>query len=82
MARAGAGGKPVIISAPDGYGAVFDTKSLDSREWILAHKMNGQPLGIGGRGPMRLAYETGAKPANAEEEAKWLWSVFYIEVGK
>ncbi|MCP5081503.1 MAG: molybdopterin-dependent oxidoreductase [Alphaproteobacteria bacterium] len=81
LARAGAGAKPVTIFALDGYGAAFDTKLLDSREWILAHTMNGQPLGIGGRGPLWLAYETGAKPASAEEEAKWVWSVFYIEVG-
>ncbi len=82
LAHAGADAKPVTIFALDGYGAVFDAKLLDSREWILAHTMNGQPLGIGGRGPLWLAHETGAKPASADEEAKWVWSVFYIEVGK
>ena len=81
LALAGAEAKPVTIFALDGYGAAFDTKTLDSRKWILAHTMNGQPLGIGGRGPLWLAYETGTAPVSAEEEAKWVWSVFFIEVG-
>lgn len=82
LALAGANTKHVTIFALDGYGAAFDANLLSSREWVLAHTMNGRPLAIGGRGPLWLAYETGEKPASAEEEAKWVWSVFYIEVGK
>ena len=82
LGLAGAGGKPVTVFALDGYGAAFDAKLLDSREWVLAHTLNGRPLGIGGRGPLWLAHETGAQPASAEVEAKWVWSVFYIEVGE
>ncbi len=81
LAKAGAGAKPVTVFALDGYGARFDAKQLDGRDWILAHTLNGRRLGIGGRGPLWLAYESGAAPVSADEEAKWVWSVFYIEVG-
>ena len=80
LALAGAEGKPVAIFALDGYGAQFDVKSLSARDWVLAHSLNGRRLSLGGRGPLWLAYETGDKPATTEEEAKWVWSVFYIEV--
>ena len=82
LQKAGAGGKPVTLFALDGYGAEFDVNLLDSRDWILAHTLNGRPLGIGGRGPLWLARNTGNTPAGADEEAKWVWSVFFIEVGE
>ncbi|MEM8689974.1 MAG: hypothetical protein AAGF81_21805 [Pseudomonadota bacterium] len=80
LALAGAQGKPVTVFALDGYGAEFDVKSLKANNWVLAHSLNGRRLSVGGRGPLWLAYETGDKPATTEEEAKWVWSVFYIEV--
>ena len=80
LALAGANDKPVTIFALDGYGAQFDVAALNSREWVLAHSLDGRRLSLGGRGPLWLAYETGDKAASSEEEAKWVWSVFYIEV--
>ncbi len=80
LALAGAVGKPVTVFALDGYGAEFDVKSLNAHDWVLAHSLNGRRLSLGGRGPFWLAYETGDTPATTDEEAKWVWSVFYIEV--
>jgi len=82
LAAAGAGGKPVTVFALDGYGAEMSPEQIASREWVLATKADGQPLGIGGRGPLWLAYDTGDEKATADEEAPWVWSAFYIEVGK
>ncbi len=68
---------PAFITALDGYAAeipVAETKGV-----VLALKVNGQDLGIGGRGPAWLVYPDDA--AFAEQgDARWVWSVFFIRV--
>ncbi|MEM7427255.1 MAG: hypothetical protein AAF441_14260 [Pseudomonadota bacterium] len=81
LARAGAGGKSVTLVALDGYAAELDPAAQSAQKWILAHSMDGKPLSLGGRGPLWLARDTGSGKASEEELAKWVWSVFYIEVG-
>jgi len=80
LSKAGALGQKFRLTAIDGYSAVISLDELGRRNWILALSQNGKPLGIGGRGPQWLVYDTKAGQASKEEEAKWVWSVFLIEV--
>jgi hypothetical protein len=82
LGAAGATGKPITVYAMDGYGAAMTIDQIAARDWVLAMSADGKPLGIGGRGPLWLAYDTGDGKATAEEEGAWVWSVFHIEVGE
>lgn len=63
----------------DGYALEFEPKKIKSKEWILAITANGRPLGIGGRGPTWLLYDTGGKKASAEATGQWVYQLFLIE---
>jgi len=81
LALAGAQGQTVTLFALDGYGVKLEAADLAAHRWVLAFEADGKPLGIGGRGPAWLAWQgEGAKKATADEEGKWVWSVFYITV--
>jgi hypothetical protein len=82
LAAAGATGKAITVYAMDGYGANMSTEQIAAHDWVLAMDADGKPLGIGGRGPLWLAYDTGADKATTEEEGAWVWSVFHIAVGE
>lgn len=82
LAAAGATGKPITVYALDGYGAEMTVDQIAAQDWVLAMVADGKPLGIGGRGPLWLAYDTGSGKATAEQEGAWVWSVFHIEVGE
>lgn len=69
----------LAFMALDGYAAELTPKERDAKDWILAIQMNGTPLGIGGRGPAWLLYDTQHQPAGPDAESKWVWSVFVIE---
>lgn len=78
--KAGAASKNITATALDGYSVEFTSEELQKHNWILALYANGKPLSIGGRGPLWLTYDTNTRIANSDEEAKWVWSVFVIEV--
>lgn len=82
LAAAGATGKPITLYAMDGYGADMTVDQIGAKDWVLAMNADGKPLGIGARGPLWLAHDTGSGKASAEEEGAWVWSVFHIEVGE
>ena len=77
LAKVAAGTK-LSVMALDGYAAVFEPSDVASHDWIVAIEANGRPLGIGGRGPTWLMYDTAGKTIKADAEAKWVWSVFMI----
>ncbi len=80
---AAAGAAPdatVTLVALDGYAVVLDANARASATWVLAIDANGAPLGIGGRGPTWLLFDTGDAVAGENIEARWAWSVFLIEV--
>jgi len=79
LAAAGAAGRPITVVALDGYGVEIPADDIEARPWIVALKANGADLAIGGRGPTWVLYQTGG-PATADDEARWGWAVFYIEV--
>lgn len=80
LATAGASGATTTLYALDGFGLEMSAEKMDSRDWVLAMKLEGEPLGIGGFGPLWLVYDTGGRKAPEEEERSWVWSVFHIEV--
>jgi hypothetical protein len=82
LTAAGALAGPVTVTALDGYSITYTPEEIAAQEWILAWKANGKPLSIGGRGPLWLIHPSGATPAPDDVEARWIWSVFVIEVGQ
>ncbi len=68
------------LVALDGYTIELEAAERHARHWILAISSNGKPLGIGGRGPVWLLYDTGGKTVDTDAEGRWVWSVFMIEV--
>ena len=77
---AGAGGKTVVFYALDGFATRFEPQELKDHEWVLAHSADGHPLGIGGRGPLWMAYDVPTGKASKDEEGHWAWAIFYAEV--
>ncbi|WP_339744396.1 molybdopterin-dependent oxidoreductase [uncultured Maricaulis sp.] len=74
-------GDRLIVTALDGYQREIDIDRVRQHDVILALRMNGQPLGIGGFGPAMLVWPRGSDPALAGmSDDDWLWGVFAIEV--
>lgn len=71
-------GAKLTLMALDGYAAELEPADLSAHDWVLAIEANGEPLGIGGRGPAWLMYDTNDKILAADLEAKWVWSAFLI----
>jgi hypothetical protein len=81
LAAAGAEGRTIKLYAVDQYMVEITPEELRANTWVLALYADGEPLGLGGRGPLWLAFDvTGRAPANDDEEAKWAWAIYYIEV--
>lgn len=70
----------VSLMALDGYTIELGPEERASGAWVLAIDADGEPLGLGGRGPAWLLQDTGGDAVTAEIEALWIWSVFLIEV--
>ncbi len=76
-----AGVKPealVTVMSLDGYAVEFTPADRKAQDWIVAIEVDGKGLGIGGRGPAWLMYDTGGKAIAADKEGKWVWSAFSI----
>ena len=79
LAAAGIDGKATVTAfALDGYGVDFTAAERDAHDWVVAIEADGKPLGLGGRGPTWIMYDTGNGKASTDEEAKWVWSVFVM----
>lgn len=66
----------------DGYEVTLDAAERSAQEWIMALDADGEPLSIGGRGPVWLLHDTGGQTVSADVEAKWIWSVFLVAAGE
>jgi len=76
----GARGGAVTVTALDGFAVDIAAEELAERDWIVALERDGRPLGIGGRGPLWIVYGVTGSVASHDDEARWPWAVFYIEV--
>jgi hypothetical protein len=73
--------KTVRLSALDGYAAEIALADAESQQWILAMEENGQGLAIGQFGPLYAMRQLGPdEKKTGEEEAKWVHSLYYIEL--
>lgn len=70
----------IAFMALDGYVAELDSAERAANDWVLAIEVDGKPLTVGGRGPAWLLHDTGNGAITEDAEAKWVWSVFLIEV--
>ena len=83
LKMAGATGSTVTLSALDGFAVELTPEELSAHEWVLGLLADGKPLGLGDKGPIWLAYDTsGLDALPAGSDAKWVWSVFHIEVAE
>ena len=81
LAAAGAPEGTVATLALDGFATELSPDDLDAEDWIVAIKKNGLYLGIGQRGPVWVLYaRRDGKTATIEDEQRWPWAVFLLEV--
>jgi hypothetical protein len=81
LAAAGAAGKDVSVLALDGFATEISAADVDAYDWIVAVKRDGRYLDIGQRGPTWIVYaRRDGKPIGAEDEQRWPWAAFLIEV--
>jgi len=76
----GAEGRPITVTALDGFAAEISTEELTAHDWIVALEVNGRPLGLGQTGPLWIVYAVPGQVASEKDELRWPWSAFYIEV--
>jgi hypothetical protein len=76
-----AAAKTARLSALDGYAAEIALSDVEGQQWILAMEDNGQGLAIGALGPLYAMRQLGPdEKKTEEEEAKWVHSLYYIEL--
>ncbi len=74
-------GDTLVVTALDGYQREISLARIVDHDVILALRMDGQPLGVGGYGPAMLVWPRGSDPAlDGMPDDDWLWGVFAVEV--
>lgn len=75
----------LVLRAVDGYAAVISAEEARLKDFILATHLDGQPMPLGGLGPLWAVYdadriaEAAAKPLG-ERFAACPWALYHIEV--
>ena len=73
--------KTARLSALDGYAAEIPLAAADQEGWVLAVEAGGRAFGIGDFGPLYAVRPLAAgEKRTAEEDAKWVFSLYYIEL--
>ncbi|NIA69976.1 hypothetical protein HBA54_15335 [Pelagibius litoralis] len=81
LTAAGASGRDITIVALDGFGSEISAEDIAAFDWIVGVKRDGRYLTIGQRGPLWVVYRRpDGKAPTAEDEQRWPWASFYIEV--
>jgi hypothetical protein len=89
LALAGAPTAPATrigLRAVDGYAAAITLAQARAQGWIVATHLDGQPMALGGLGPLWAVYdadrvpEMAAQPLAARFNA-CPWALYHIEVG-
>lgn len=77
----GAEPEAMVVLALDGFAVDFTDEDLNSEDWIVAIKQDGDYMSLGQRGPAWVVFDPGEdKAITAEEEGTWPWAAFFIEV--
>ena len=86
LAAAGAGaGSRLALRAVDGYAAAVSLSEARTMGMIVATHMDGQPMALGGLGPLWAVYDADRNPAAAakplaERFGNCPWALYHIEV--
>ena len=78
----GAGGASIQTRALDGFAVDLLAEDLAGKDWTLALSADGRPFGIGDRGPIWLMHTPSSLKVAEEEEQRWPWALFFIQVQK
>lgn len=71
----------IRVTALDGFTTVIDQAALMGDDWIVALKADGRYLSLGQQGPAWIVYaRRDGKPATAEDEERWPWAAFLLEI--
>ncbi len=77
---AGCRGRALEFLALDGFRFRLSREDVEAREWVVATRADGRPLGLGDRGPLWLVFDPpGDRPATAKEIGLGPWALFFIE---
>ena len=80
-AQPGGTAKTARLFALDGYAAEIALADIQSQSWVLAMEADGSAFAIGDLGPLFAMRQLGPdEKKTAEEEAKWVHSLYYIEL--
>ena len=81
MAVANPEGDTLTITALDGYQRDIDLARINAHDVILAIRMDGDALNIGGFGPAMIVWPRDTDDDLAGmDDSDWVWGVFSIEV--
>lgn len=85
LQAAGATGRQLALRAVDGYAPVLSVADAGKYRFIIATHLDGQPMPLGGLGPLWAVYEPDAFPDMAAKPldqrfAQCPWALFHIEV--
>lgn len=81
VAAVGGEGKTVSLMALDGYASEISWADLEALDWIVGIEQDGQPLGLGQRGPLWVVYTyPDGRALTADDELRWPWATFYMEI--
>jgi len=81
LAAAGAQGKTILVKALDGYAPEINIAEVEKYPVVLALKVNGKFLGLGGRGPAWVVYpRNDFDELKDQDDSKYVWSAYLIEV--
>ena len=73
--------KTVRLSALDGYAAEIPLATVAQDGWVLAVEAGGSAFGIGDFGPLYTVRPlAGDEKRSNQEDAKWVFSLYYIEL--
>jgi len=81
VAAVGGAGQTVSLMALDGYASEIAWADLEALDWIVGIRQDGRDLGLGQRGPLWVVYSyPDGRKLTAEDELRWPWATFYIEI--
>lgn len=77
----GATGGEVLVQAVDGYAPSFKVSEVRAGTFVLATAQSGEPLALGGRGPVWLVFPAGSyEGQTADDDSGLAWAVFHIKI--
>ncbi len=75
-----AAAKTARLTALDGYAAEIPLSDVKSQQWVLTMEADGRPFTIGEFGPLYAMRPLPGESKTGDEEAKWVHSIYYIEL--